>query len=119
MKPFNLKEALEGKPVITRTGEPVTQLFLFDCEDNLPLMGVLNNELHSFTKEGKWSFYKHNVYDADLFMASEEKQVFINIYKDSNGYLFTTIQTRKDKADLEIEDKEISYTFIKQITTEI
>lgn len=119
MKPFNLKEALEGKPVITRTGKPVNQLFLFDCEDDLPLMGVLNNELHSFTKEGKWSSYEHHVNDADLFMASEEKQIFINIYKSPAGSLFTTIYTRKDKADLEIEDQAISYTFIKQITTEI
>jgi hypothetical protein len=81
MKPFNLKEALSGKPVVTRTGDAVSQLYLFDCDDDLPLMGVLHNEIHSFTKDGKWSTYDTDKRDTDLFMAPEKKSIWVNVYE--------------------------------------
>jgi hypothetical protein len=116
MKPFNLKEALEGKPVVTRTGDAVTQLYLFDCDDDLPLMGVLHNEIHSFTKEGKWSTNSHHERDTDLFMA--EKTIWINIWENKNGLIFTTDHLREDRADIEIEN-ELQHKHLKKITTEI
>lgn len=118
MKPFNLKEALEGKPVVTRTGDAVTQLYLFNCDDDLPLMGVLNNELHSFTKDGKWSVYDADSRNADLFMAEEKKTIWINIWKNKNGFIFSTTHLREDRADIEIEN-ELEHKHRKKITTEI
>jgi hypothetical protein len=35
MKPFNLEEALAGKPVVTRSGDPVTQIVKFDLKNNI------------------------------------------------------------------------------------
>lgn len=118
MKPFNLKEALEGKPVVTRNGDVVTQLYLFDCDDDLPLMGVLNDEIHSFTKDGKWSTYSKDQRDTDLFMAEEKKTIWINIWKNKVGYIFSTTHLREDKADIEIEE-QLEHTHLKKITTEL
>jgi hypothetical protein len=118
MKPFNLKEALDGKPVVTRTGDAVTQLYLFDCDDDLPLMGVLHNELHSFTKDGKWSTYDNDKRDTDLFMAPEKKSIWVNFWKTENNTIFTSSHNREDQADLEIENK-LNSKHIKKIEIEL
>lgn len=79
MKPFNLKEALAGKPVVTRSGLPVTQLINLET-NKYPLVGVVSGyeEPQTFTLAGS---FMHSGYDyessCDLFMATTKKTGWI------------------------------------------
>lgn len=55
-KPFNLELALQGHPVVTRDGEPVTDLTIFTNANiqTYSLAGILNDEIDTFTKKGKY-----------------------------------------------------------------
>lgn len=95
MKPFNLKAALNGEPVITRNGSPVTKLHLFDCKSRYKLLGVVNDELISFTEEGR-SIGEHHDNANDLFMVPKKRSGWINIYKDGGT---STIHKTRESAD--------------------
>lgn len=89
MKPFNLKDALAGKPVVTRDGIPVTQLHLFeDVSTEISLYGVIDGGLMGFTKEGK-NYNSRGTFNTlnDLFMASVKVEKWVNIYR--NGMIFS------------------------------
>lgn len=53
LKPFNLEAALAGEPVVTRDGQEATQVTLFDCSGEFPLIAVVNGGVYSFTKQGR------------------------------------------------------------------
>ena len=80
MKPFNLKEALEGKPVVTRDNLPVTQLTLFETDNIYSLRAVVERCVCDFTTGGVFdidvSDHKYN-----LFMATEKKSIWVNVYE--------------------------------------
>ena len=53
MKPFNLQEALAGKPVVTRDGRKVEQLFYFDkAENEFKLRAVVDGSITAYTIMG-------------------------------------------------------------------
>ena len=88
MKPFNLKEALEGKPVVTRNGRKVLQLFHFDKADvDFKLCAHIegNKQIFTFNENGSWTEYETS---NDLFMATEKKKLYLAVYnqqmKDGN-----------------------------------
>lgn len=80
MKPFNLEEALAGKPVITRDGKEVKQLIQFDIKDWDCLYGVIDTDVHSWNINGKYFLNKETEYD--LFMKTEKKSIWINVYNN-------------------------------------
>jgi hypothetical protein len=79
MKPFDLEKALAGELVVTRDGNPVTQLIKFEAivEDGYLLYGVVNNKIRNFLESGKYdkTFESHSL---DLFMAEPER--WVNVY---------------------------------------
>src|SRR5271155_5404872 len=81
MKPFNLTAALDGEPVVTRDGTPVTSLVLFPTK-NYPLVGVVkgDREIKTWNASGAY-FIGQKTSNFDLFMASEKKVGYINVYK--------------------------------------
>jgi len=112
MKPFNLEEALAGKPVVTLRGVEVTQLHLFEIDHIYPLSAVVEGELIQYTIKGEFrSDYESGW---DLFMAEEEKAQWINIWETKYGYILTTNHNREDQADLEIEN-ELTHKHLKKI----
>lgn len=78
MKPFNLQEALAGKPVVTRDGRKVQELHYFkNRSDNCKICLIINGGTQWTTINGK-------IYDDlqscnDLFMAEEEIIYYSNI----------------------------------------
>jgi hypothetical protein len=89
MKPFNLEEALAGKPVVTRDGREVTQLHRFSGGYKYTLVGIVDN-----------------VSINDLFMASTKRTGYINIFsrnrpntKNYTSYIFDTLQEAQDAAE--------------------
>ena len=72
MKDFNLKDALAGKPVITRDGRPVK---IAGCnEDRNSLLGWIYGEVNQWTGGGK-SYKIDSTYD--LFMAPNERKEWV------------------------------------------
>lgn len=82
MKPFDLKQALEGKRVVTREGLEVTQVHQFQVQDEMDLRAVLMGKVLSWTSSGR-SYRGLNPMDwkNDLFLASEKKSGWVNILK--------------------------------------
>lgn len=79
MKPFNLEEALAGKPVITRDGREVTQLTKFDTNyEKYTLYGVVNNIILRWANDG--IFCLNEINKADLFMKSQKRSIWVNVY---------------------------------------
>lgn len=119
MKPFNLKEALEGKSVVTRCGLPVLELYLFKelPKEQKCLIANVDEVLQFYHNSGM--YVSDSVESGlDLFMFEEKKTIWINIWKTKTGYIFTTDHLSEDRADRAIEN-ELFATHIKKITTEI
>jgi hypothetical protein len=69
-KPFDLERALAGDPVVTRYGEPVTQITKFDIYGTHVLRGVLEGQLVSWCDNGR--YYSSGEGHCDLFMGPLE-----------------------------------------------
>ena len=55
-KEFDLEKALSGEhEVFIEGGEKVEQLTYFDCDGDYQLAGILNGELETWTKDGRYS----------------------------------------------------------------
>jgi len=115
MKPFNLDEALAGKPIITKDGQKVTELTRFSLTQKNCLIGVIDKTLYSWTIDGK--FTSRDESGMDLFMAPESKFLWINLWQQlhENGNYKTTVHTREDLADLEIENN-VTLKHIQKLT---
>lgn len=87
MKPFNLEEALSGKPVITRDGKKVTHIRYFpELEGKSePVSGVVDNEsIETFESDGKYlKGHSGSMFDYDLFMDVEKVSGYVNVYQSS------------------------------------
>ena len=68
MKPFNLELALQGHPVITRSGVEVKQLILWDIEGHFPLHANVNGVIEHYTINGTFGMFDSFEYPEDLFM---------------------------------------------------
>lgn len=78
MKPFNLEEALAGKPVVNKQGMKVIQLHYFpNIKSNFKVMAHIENNfgVDTFTINGR---YSDDISELDLFMAEPER--WVNIY---------------------------------------
>jgi hypothetical protein len=77
MKPFNLQDALAGKQVVTRDGNEVTQLHLFNCPNEKDVLyGVESNYIESWDILGQ---YRRGGSESgrDLFMAPTERKEWV------------------------------------------
>lgn len=84
MKPFNLSDALAGKPVVTRDGRTVSKVVLVDDTLEHCLVAVISGKMFAHNRQGQQ--YTTTESDKDLFMASTKKSVWVNVY-DEGGKL--------------------------------
>lgn len=86
MKPFNLEQALAGKPVVTRDGKEVTQIVKWDIQVGYPVSYVTSGckEVLFTTTDGYYKWDKSESRN-DLFMDPEVKEAWVNVYKWSMG----------------------------------
>lgn len=90
MKNFDIEAAKAGKPVCTRDGKPV-RLLCFDALGDYPITGLIRGKengvtidlAENFSTDGKPSRITSN---NDLFMASEKREGWINLYKMSGDF---------------------------------
>lgn len=79
MKPFNLEQALKGKPVVTRDGRKVTNIVVDKTDKRYPISAhvfegdKLFETLTYTIKGGFWFEGREN--KADLFMADDQPQI--------------------------------------------
>lgn len=109
MKPFNLEEAKAGKPVCNRDGNDV-RIICFDSRNNSnnPIVALHTEgdieEIFFHDINGKSQYFSR----FDLFMKSEKKEGWVNIYKDSCGTYRNSILIHPSKGDAIIERQYIS-----------
>lgn len=88
MKPFNLEEAKAGKPVVTRDGHKAEIIkWDFNSPSGYSLIVVVTKEdgksqsVQTCTQDGRYFATNASFSNSDLFMASEKKQGWVNLYK--------------------------------------
>jgi hypothetical protein len=93
MKPFNLEEALAGKPLVTRAGRP---MFLVVFDENLRPYSQLivrdkDGYLRTRFKDGKVAAREVGL--GDLFMAPVKKQITVYLFRyKPTGVFMSTIE---------------------------
>jgi hypothetical protein len=104
MKPFNLDEALAGKPVITRNGKPFTMAgYNEKARDGQNIAGWVDGTLMCWHHDGSYSTQFYDTHEYDLFMASTERKEWI-VRSTFNGITwysqaFLTYESAKAYAD--------------------
>ena len=89
MKPFNLQEALAGKPVVTKDGRKVTEIYHFNtAETTHPVYACIDKHVYIFREEG--TFYDNYPSHLDLFMEEPIIEGWVNIYyQNITGNMWT------------------------------
>lgn len=93
MQPFNLADALAGKPVVTRDGRDVVNIEVAtdpsDTQDPNRVRGTINDNIYVWFTDGTWD-KDSTPANEDLFMASISYTGWINIYGYGSSYIFPT-----------------------------
>lgn len=127
-KPFNLEEALEGKPVVTRDGREVRKITKFDVNQTNPysiyaLLGTqtsnfddVNEIIGSWTESGKYVAGIEGENPLDLFMKVEvNNETAIDmlwnlIPPDTQNYIvkqFNGLEKAKEREKEQIKEAHI------------
>lgn len=105
MKPFNLEEARQGKPVCTRDGGRA-RIICFDRKNNTyPIIALVNKDglevVYTYTTKGEYSI--HSIADFDLMMAPTKRTGWINLLQMGNhptitdGNIYSTEEEAQNK----------------------
>ena len=95
--PFVLEIALKDiSRVVTRDGRKVSELHLFKTENSdFPLNVVIEGERISFTKSGRF-YNSAKETPFDLFILPEQKDIWINIYRNGHANWHQTESDAKE-----------------------
>jgi len=115
MKKFNLREALEGKSVVTRDGQKVTQIVKFDVNHTNPysVYGLIDEVIGSWTESGKYIDGTPIENPLDLLMETEEICIWVNV-REKRNRLFLEHYYLEEEAKENARDTS-GFTFIKTI----
>ena len=84
LKPFNLEEAKQGKPVCTKDGRKA-RIICFDAKGTFPIIALIDEKVEefvlSYTADGKYSG-EIAICNKDLMMLPEKKEGWVNVYKE-------------------------------------
>ena len=119
LKPFNLEEAKQGKPVCTRDGRKA-RIICFDRDWDMHIVALVSDPLgesvHYYLSNGKVDFYKQN--DEDLMMLPEKKEGWVNVYKKEQNRYVKGIFPSREIALNSISEKSREYIATIKITWE-
>ena len=91
LKPFDIQNAKEGKPVCTRSGRKA-RIICFDKRINRPIVALIEGDNH---EEGLQCYFDNGrcccdvTSDYDLMMYPEKKEGWVNVYKGIDGITFS------------------------------
>jgi hypothetical protein len=107
-KPFNLQDALAGKPVVTRDGRKVKIAgYNPDAAESEVVVGWADGWARGWCENG--SYIKDRKHAADLFMACETKDVWVVLVSTIADSFCTSSYVR----DTEQDAKHLENTMIK------
>jgi len=123
MKPFNLQDALAGKPVITRDGKKVFEIVhLSSMKNERNILAIFENDCMLYRHDGTCMLNLGDSHSSDLFMAAEKKSIWINIFESiENGELFTDGFSYSSYVNATFIGSETKHKYIKtiEITNEL
>ena len=97
MKPFDLKQALSGKPVVTRDGRKVLEIYHFKtAAQPFTVRAVIDGPekpiIQQYTEDGITSavFVSSSL---DLFMAPEKREWWVGLIRRKNGIIYPFLDT--------------------------
>lgn len=100
-KPFDLEQAVAGKPVVTRESKAVVKVVSFvgiATITEFPIMFCLEGFIYCCTAEGKM-YPGNDEGSRDLFMHVEDEAVWVNVYQNPNGSKHTHSYPTQAAAD--------------------
>ena len=78
-RPFNLEEALAGKPVVTRDGRKVSEFYHFKTQTTpYSVSAVIDGSRYGYSIDGR--YHPSDESNLDLFMRPEKRSFWTNIY---------------------------------------
>jgi hypothetical protein len=86
LEKFDLEKVIHGAKVVTRDGREVLELTKFENLGELPLVGVVDGDLETWTIKGR--YYEGETSNMDLFLVGRVKRIWANVMKYANGDLF-------------------------------
>ena len=114
LRPFNLKEAKEGKPVCTRDGRKA-RIICFDKKAGRPIVVLVeggdgNGEYVIFCDDGGYYNCKEMPDGSDLMMLPEKHEGWVNIYRGGKldaDYLYPSKEDAVENIFQPMKDKYI------------
>ena len=102
MKPFNLAAALAGAPVVTRDGQKVLQIAHFPkAIIHYRLVVLFDSSCNLYLMQESGIFFNGRDSSMDLFMAPVKRTVWVNVYRDEDGELYSSGSIFNSKHDAE------------------
>jgi len=96
LEKFDLEKVIHGAKVVTRDGREVLELTKFENLGELPLVGVVDGDLETWSIKGKYS--RDIASNMDLCIVGKVQSIWVNIYKKSNnGEIYIGSQRYKSK----------------------
>jgi hypothetical protein len=88
LEKFDLEKVIHGAKVVTRDGREVLELTKFENLGELPLVGVVDGHLETWSIKGEYS--KNTTSKMDLFIEGKLTRGWLNIYCNKYGQLYTS-----------------------------
>jgi hypothetical protein len=88
LEKFDLEKVIHGAKVLTRDGREVLQLTKFEGVKDYPLVGILDNQLQTWTMQGIYNADHAGECRTDLFLAVEPQRIWVNVYHDNYGEIY-------------------------------
>jgi hypothetical protein len=83
LEKFDLEKVIHGAKVVTRDGREVLELTKFENLGELPLVGVVDGDLETWSIKGKYS--RDIASNMDLFIVGEVQSIWVNLYTTRDG----------------------------------
>ena len=101
--------------VVTKDGKEVTQLTLFKRYSPFKLVGIIMNDIYTWTENGHYNGDEEDSYD-DLQLQYEEEvgESWVNVYEKDGERLVGDTYPNKKYA-INQRDEIVNYTYIKTI----
>ena len=81
MKPFNLQDAIAGKPIVTREGKPVEFIaYVPKTDSDYKVIVLINKQIYSYTTTVKPTNSQVTISPIYLIMAPQNKHYWVNLY---------------------------------------
>lgn len=118
MKQFNLQEALNGKPICTRSGCDARLIsYVPEADGNYKVVALCEGEIITTCEAGLVSAGLSS--DCDLFMSDEKTVVYVNVYPADVSHSFGSLQDAISCRYLAITVNKITISEDGSLTSEV